>query len=384
MAVEDDLRQAFITRGLDSALVMNVPVLGSLTQAQSDAARALGGTAPLVVVEGAAGAGKTTVLKTAAELAESQDRRFVVVAPTLRAAQEVGAALGTAASSAHNLAHEHRFRRDAYGRWTRLSVGGLDPWTWMPYQGPSEGFRVDALTRIIVGEVGMIDQDIRLLERAGRVRVRDPRPRVQHAARRRGNPTPSTRAVRRRNDTRGRRPRRRNEEGRSGTRPTRHRRHPHSHRESAGTGRLVGCRRRQTHTAHPSVDQERRARSRPRRRTQPQEGVRQDTRGGRAHRQGHGGHTHRPRCRDSPPALAWLRPRPVAAHGGEPRPTGVHGSPTRACVPRSWTVSPSTAPSSKPAPTPTGSTTPALKRSPSEHTPQPVVRIRQIHLSSLR
>jgi len=160
VAVEDDLRQAFITRGLASALVMNEPVLGNLTQAQSDAARALGGTAPLVVVEGAAGAGKTTMLKTAAELAESQGRRFVVVAPTLRAAQEVGAALGTAASSAHKLAHEHGFRRDAYGRWTRLSVGDLDPSTWMPYRGPSEGFRVDALTRIIVDEASMIDQDI--------------------------------------------------------------------------------------------------------------------------------------------------------------------------------------------------------------------------------
>lgn len=160
VAVEDDLRQAFIARGLDSALVMNEPVLGSLTQAQSDAARALGSAAPLVVVEGAAGAGKTTMLKTAAELAESQGRRFVVVAPTLRAAQEAGAALGTAASSAHKLAHEHGFRRDAYGRWTRLSVGELDPSTWLEYRGPAEGFRVDANTRIIVDEAGMIDQDI--------------------------------------------------------------------------------------------------------------------------------------------------------------------------------------------------------------------------------
>ncbi|MCK2028068.1 AAA family ATPase [Microbacterium sp. SSW1-47] len=160
VAVEDDLRQAFITRGLDSALVMNEPVLGSLTQAQSDAARALGSAAPLVVVEGAAGAGKTTMLKTAAELAESQGRRFVVVAPTLRAAQEAGAALGTAASSAHKLAHEHGFRRDAYGRWTRLSVGELDPSTWLEYRGPADGFRVDANTRIIVDEAGMIDQDI--------------------------------------------------------------------------------------------------------------------------------------------------------------------------------------------------------------------------------
>lgn len=160
VAVEDDLRRAFKQRGLDSALVTREPVLGKLTQAQSDAARALASAAPLVVVEGAAGAGKTTMLKTAAELAESQGRRFVVVAPTLRAAQEAGAALGTPASSAHKLAHEYGFRRDSYGRWARLAVGEIDPATWFEYRGPSDVFRVDANTRIIVDEAGMIDQDM--------------------------------------------------------------------------------------------------------------------------------------------------------------------------------------------------------------------------------
>lgn len=160
IAVEQDLRHAFAERGLESALVMGEPVLGTLTQEQSDAARALGGDARLVVVEGAAGAGKTTMLKTAAELAESEGRRFVVVAPTLRAAQEAGAALGTPASSVHKLAHEYGFRRDAYGRWERLAVGEIDPVTWMEYAGPSAEFAVDANTRIIVDEAGMIDQDM--------------------------------------------------------------------------------------------------------------------------------------------------------------------------------------------------------------------------------
>ncbi len=160
VAVEDDLRRVFAARGLDSALVTGEPVLGSLTQAQSDAARALGSGAPLVVVEGAAGSGKTTMLKTAADLAAEEGRRFVVVASTLRAAQEAGAALGTPASSAHKLAHEHGFRRDADGRWNRLEQGEIDPATWFEYRGPSEEFRVDANTRIIVDEAGMIDQDV--------------------------------------------------------------------------------------------------------------------------------------------------------------------------------------------------------------------------------
>ena len=160
IAVESDLRQAFISRGLDSALVTDELIIGNLTQAQSDAARALSGTASLVVVEGAAGAGKTTMLKVAAELAESEGRRLLVVAPTLRAAHEAGEAIGADASSAHKLAHEHGFRRNAYGRWTRLAVGDLDQFTGQDYTGPSENFRVDANTRIIVDEAGMIDQDI--------------------------------------------------------------------------------------------------------------------------------------------------------------------------------------------------------------------------------
>ncbi|WP_167350496.1 MobF family relaxase [Microbacterium arborescens] len=157
--VEDYLRRAFVARGLDSVLVTDEPLVGSLTQSQSDAARALASAAPLVVVEGAAGAGKTTMLKSAADLAAESGRRFVVVAPTLRAAQEAGAALGTPASSAHKLAHECGFRRDALGQWSRLREGEIDPTTSTEYRGPSEEFTVTSSTRIIVDEAGMIDQD---------------------------------------------------------------------------------------------------------------------------------------------------------------------------------------------------------------------------------
>lgn len=159
VAVEDYLRRTFVARGLDSVLVTNEPLVDSLTQAQSDAARALASAAPLVVVEGAAGAGKTTMLKSAADLAAESGRRFVVVAPTLRAAQEAGAALGTPASSAHKLAHEYGFRRDAFGRWTRLQAGEIDPVTSAEYRGPADEFTVTSSTRIIVDEAGMIDQD---------------------------------------------------------------------------------------------------------------------------------------------------------------------------------------------------------------------------------
>lgn len=160
VAVEDDLHRVFEQRGLQSVLDTGEPVLSNLTQTQSDAARALAGSAPLVVIEGAAGAGKTTMLKTAAELSKKQGRRLVVVAPTLRAATEAGNAIGSAASSAHKLAHEYGFRRDSFGQWTRLAEGDIDPGTWFEYRGPSDDFRVDENARIIVDEAGMIDQDV--------------------------------------------------------------------------------------------------------------------------------------------------------------------------------------------------------------------------------
>jgi type II secretory pathway predicted ATPase ExeA len=60
----------------------------------------LAGTAELVVIGGAAGAGKTTTLRAARELLEMDDLRLVVVTPTLKAAQVAAAELGTPASSA--------------------------------------------------------------------------------------------------------------------------------------------------------------------------------------------------------------------------------------------------------------------------------------------
>ena len=56
----------------------------------------------------------------------------------------------------------------------------------------------------------------------------------------------------------------------------------------------------------------------------------------------------------------------IAIASASRSPGGPTPSPTPGCVPRSWTGSPTTAPSSKPAPTPTDWRTPAPKR-PAEH-----------------
>jgi conjugative relaxase-like TrwC/TraI family protein len=118
-----------------------------LDPAQQGAVAALAGTARLVVVEGAAGAGKTTTLAATRDLLAGQGHRVVVVTPTLKAAQVVQAETGADAFSAAWLAHRHGHRWDSDGhRW-------------------HEQVPADPLARLLPGdllvvdEAGMLDQD---------------------------------------------------------------------------------------------------------------------------------------------------------------------------------------------------------------------------------
>lgn len=162
LRVERDLRERFTERGLRSGLVFDdtQPVITGLNAEQSQAARALASRAPLVVVEGAAGSGKTTMLGAARELAAAEGMHLVVVAPTLRAAGEAAAATGATASSAHKLAHEYGFRWTKDGRWSRLTHGQVDHATGAIYDGPTDRFRLGRDVRIVIDEAGMVDQDL--------------------------------------------------------------------------------------------------------------------------------------------------------------------------------------------------------------------------------
>ena len=119
----------------------------TLGLAQHGAVAALGGTARLVVIEGAAGAGKTTALAATRDLLAGRGHRVVVVTPTLKAAQVVEAETGADAFSAAWLAHRHGHRWDSDGhRW-------------------HEQVPADPLARLLPGdllvvdEAGMLDQD---------------------------------------------------------------------------------------------------------------------------------------------------------------------------------------------------------------------------------
>lgn len=140
-----DVRRAARRQGLDTG--------------QERAAAAVASTDPLVVVEGAAGAGKTTMLGAAIEVAAQHGRASRVVAPTLRAAQVAHDELGVPATSVAALVHAHGWRWNTDGVWTRLAPGDIDPETGRTYRGPAEGARLVRGERVIVDEAGMLDQD---------------------------------------------------------------------------------------------------------------------------------------------------------------------------------------------------------------------------------
>ena len=142
--------------------VHNAARARGLDAGQERAAAAVASTDPLVVVEGAAGAGKTTMLGVAIEVAAQHGRVSRVVAPTLRAAQVAHDELGVPASSVAALVHAHGWRWNSDGVWTRLTPGDTDPETGRTYRGPSEDERLVRGERVIVDEAGMLDQDTAL------------------------------------------------------------------------------------------------------------------------------------------------------------------------------------------------------------------------------
>lgn len=129
---------------------------------QLDAAAALASTDPLVIVEGAAGSGKTTMLVTAIAAANDHGRRVRVVAPTKRAADVAQQELGVPATSVAALVHADGCRWNKDGVWTRLTPGATDPITGATFTGPPSGAVLRRGDRIVVDEAGMLDQDTAL------------------------------------------------------------------------------------------------------------------------------------------------------------------------------------------------------------------------------
>ncbi|UOQ88157.1 AAA family ATPase [Agromyces endophyticus] len=166
IAVETRLRDLLTARA--ERPQVRTPDLRSIAQrlrldpAQARAAAAVASAQSLVVVEGAAGAGKTTMLAAAIRAAAMQGRKTRVVTPTKKAADVAHQELGVATDSVAKLVHEHGWRWNRDGVWTRLAIGDHDPDTDAAYAGPSASARLRRSERIVVDEAGMLDQDTAL------------------------------------------------------------------------------------------------------------------------------------------------------------------------------------------------------------------------------
>lgn len=150
--IDRKISDALTVRGMipgDSAEVEAVRDGFTLSQEQQIAAGAIAGTHQLVVIQGAAGAGKTTMLEAAAESIEAQGRKLMVVSPTKRGAIEAGDVLGIDGDSVHALLYRAGATVDASGRWELP-----DEW-----QEQSDAWRMDADTVLVVDEAGMLDQE---------------------------------------------------------------------------------------------------------------------------------------------------------------------------------------------------------------------------------
>jgi len=146
LAVEANLNSAFASRASVGGFAQPVDG-GGLDQTQMQAVSTLAGSHRLIVVEGAAGAGKTATLAGARDIVEQTGQRMIVVTPTLKAAQVAADEIGTKAYSAAWLAHQYGFTWDDDGRWSSVPAP------------PSPEARLQRGDLLLVDEAGMVDQD---------------------------------------------------------------------------------------------------------------------------------------------------------------------------------------------------------------------------------
>ena len=167
LAAEADITSAMIARAARSPVRVDIEAdleaVVCLDVAQREVVAALAGSGTLLVVEGAAGAGKTTTLAATRTALGEQGHRLVVVTPTLKAATVAARELGSRAFSAAWLAYQYGYRWDDHGLWTRLEPGQgeghRDPHTAKAYTGPSPQAALAAGDLLVVDEAGMLDQD---------------------------------------------------------------------------------------------------------------------------------------------------------------------------------------------------------------------------------
>jgi conjugative relaxase-like TrwC/TraI family protein len=151
LAVETEILERLLRRSQPAAVAqLHRATLAQMSREQSRVVELLCGRGPLIVVEGAAGAGKTRTLAAVSRHLAMRGHRLLVVTPTLKAAEVAARETGATAGSAAALLHQHGWRWDDDGHWTRQPTE------------PSAAARLRRGDLLLIDEAGMVDQDTAL------------------------------------------------------------------------------------------------------------------------------------------------------------------------------------------------------------------------------
>ncbi|SEB08865.1 AAA family ATPase [Leifsonia sp. 21MFCrub1.1] len=141
------------------AIALRVEPEQELTGEQLAGASSLAGTAGIVCISGAAGAGKTTMLKVASAALRQSGRNMIIVAPTKKASSVAGREANSSSSSLHQLLYDFgwRWKTNDAGSvgWSKLNPGDVDRDSGVTYRGPTQAIRPG--DRIVVDEAGMLE-----------------------------------------------------------------------------------------------------------------------------------------------------------------------------------------------------------------------------------